>query len=99
LEEKDKKSLSDKDEDESKAAKSLKDKEEAKQMAQKVHTSIQQLYKEVPEVPLVVEAMVEEHVVNISESIKGISMNIIEMELRATPGTTSEEREKRERTV
>jgi uncharacterized protein (DUF3084 family) len=93
------KSLNDKYEAEEKATKALKEKEEVKQMAQKVHATIQKLYKEVPEVPMVVEAMVEEQVVNISEAIKGLHMKITELEVRTTPGTPPEERAQRERTA
>jgi hypothetical protein len=82
-----------------KVTKSLKEKEEVNRWHKKVHTAIQKLYKEVPEVSMVVEAMVEEQVVNISEAIKGLHMNITELEVCATPGTPLEERAQREWTV
>jgi hypothetical protein len=41
-------------------------------LAQKVQATVQQLYKEVPEVPMVVEATIEEQVENISEAIQGL---------------------------
>jgi hypothetical protein len=48
---------------------------------------------------MVVEAMVEEHVVNISEDIKGLHMNITDLEVHTTPGMPPEERAQRERTA
>jgi hypothetical protein len=48
---------------------------------------------------MVVKAMVEEHVVNISEVIKGLRTNIRELEVRTTPGTPPEERAQMEQTM
>jgi hypothetical protein len=48
---------------------------------------------------MVVEAMVEEQVVNISEAIQGLCKNITELEVRATPRIPPEERAQREWTV
>jgi hypothetical protein len=68
-------------------------------MAQKTQVVIQKLYKEIPEVPIVVEATMEEKVLKIGEVIKGLCMRIEDLQLRSTPGTPPEEREGRERTM
>jgi hypothetical protein len=51
------------------------------------------------EVPLVVEATMEEHVSRISEVIKGFRTRIEELQFYTTPGTPPEERVGRERTM
>jgi hypothetical protein len=91
--------LKEKGKAEAKADKYLKEKDEVKQLAEKIQATVQSLYKEVPKVPLVVEATVEDQVSNISIIIKGLQNKIIELELRALPGTPPEEREQRERTT
>ena len=48
---------------------------------------------------MVVKATVEEHVVNISEVIKGLHTNIRELEVRTTPGTPPKERAQMEQTM
>jgi hypothetical protein len=66
-------------------------------LAQKIQATVQNLYKEVPKVPLVVEATVEEKVSKISAVIKGIQNKITKLELCTLPGTPPKEREQRER--
>jgi hypothetical protein len=61
--------------------------------------AIQKLYKEIPEVLMVVEATLEEHVSKISEVIQGFCTRIKELEVCTTPGTPPEEKEQRERTT
>jgi hypothetical protein len=51
--------------------KSLKEKDEAEIMAQKTQATVQKLYKEILGSPIVVEATMEEQVLNIGEVIKG----------------------------
>jgi hypothetical protein len=68
-------------------------------LAEKIQVTVQNLFKEVPEVPLVVEAIVEEKVSKISAVIKGLWNKITELELCTLPGTPPEEREQRERTT
>jgi hypothetical protein len=51
--------------------KSIKEKDKAKNIAQKSQTVAQKLYKAIPEVPIVVEATMEEQALKIGEVIKG----------------------------
>jgi hypothetical protein len=51
--------------------KSFKEKDESRSMAKKTQETVQKLYKEIPEVPLVVEVTMEEQVQMIGEVIKG----------------------------
>jgi hypothetical protein len=57
--------------DEERATKSLQEKDKAKSMVQKTQTVVHKLYKEVPKVPLVIEATMEEQFMKVSEVIKG----------------------------
>jgi hypothetical protein len=61
--------------------------------------TIQKLYKEIPEVPMIVEATMEEQVSNIGEVIKGFCTKIEDLESCTVPGTPPEEREQREKTM
>jgi hypothetical protein len=54
----------------------MKEKKEVEHIAEKFHTAIQKLYKKVSEVPMVVEARVEEQVWKISEAIQGLCKKI-----------------------
>jgi hypothetical protein len=94
-----KKSKIEKSEVEGKVTRALKDKDEVEQMAQKVYTTLQKQYKEVPEVLMVVESTMEEKVGNISDDIKGLRTNTIDFEVHATPRKSPEERAQRERTA
>jgi hypothetical protein len=47
-----------------------KEKEEAEFMVQKMQTNVQNLYKQVAEVPLVIEATMEEQFLKIGEVVK-----------------------------
>jgi hypothetical protein len=49
----------------------FKEKDESMSMVKKTQAIVQKLYKEIPEVPLVVEATMEEQVQMIGEVIKG----------------------------
>jgi hypothetical protein len=49
----------------------VKQKDEAERMAKKTQATVQNLYKVIPEVPLVVEVTMEEQVHMIGEVIKG----------------------------
>lgn len=60
---------------------------------------VQKLYKEMLEVPIVVEATMEEQVLKIGEFIKGFQSKIEDLQLWSTLGTPPEEREGRERTT
>jgi len=55
------------------------------------------LYKEILEVPIVVEATMEEQVLKNCEVIKGFPMRIEDLQLRSTSGMPPEERERREK--
>jgi isocitrate dehydrogenase kinase/phosphatase len=68
--------MKDKNEVKERAMQALKEKDEVKIMAQKTQVVIQNLYKEILDVPIVVEATMEEHVLKISESIKGFNTKI-----------------------
>jgi hypothetical protein len=68
-------------------------------MAQKIEVVIQNLYKEIPEVPLVVEATMEEHVSIIGEVIKYFHRKIENLQLCTVRGTLPEEREGTKRTT
>jgi hypothetical protein len=57
------------------------------------------LYKEILEVPLVVEATMEEQVSRIYKVIKGFPRRIEDLQLCTASGTPIEEREGRERTM
>jgi chromosome segregation ATPase len=56
---------------EERAMKALQEKEEVEAMVQKTQAIVQKLYKEVPEVPLVIEATMEEQLSKIGEVMKG----------------------------
>ena len=58
---------------EERARKSLKEKVEIEIMAQ---MTIQKLYKEMPEVLIIVEVIMEEHILNIGKVIKGFRSKI-----------------------
>ena len=65
-----------KNEVEERTKKYLREKDEAESMAQKRQATIQKLYKEIPEVRIVVEDTMEEKVLKIGEVIKGFQSNI-----------------------
>jgi chromosome segregation ATPase len=69
VEEKVERMLKEKSEAEEKDEKALKEKDEAEKMAQWIQMVIQNLYKEIPEVPMVVEATMEEQS---QESVKSL---------------------------
>jgi cell fate (sporulation/competence/biofilm development) regulator YmcA (YheA/YmcA/DUF963 family) len=69
---------------EERARKYLKEKDEAKIMAQKTQAAVQKLYKEIPEVPIVVEANMEEHLLKISEVIKYLCTRIEDLQFCST---------------
>jgi hypothetical protein len=64
---------------------------------QKIQEAVQNLYKEIPEFPIVVEATMEEQVLNIGEVIKGLREQIQDLQLRNMPGTPLEMCKGRER--
>jgi hypothetical protein len=78
------------------AEKALKEKDEDEQMVKHIQMAIQKMYKEIPEVPIIVEATMEEHVSNIGEVIKGFRSKIEDFESHTVPRTPPEEREQRE---
>jgi len=63
--------LKDKIEVEESVKKILKEKEKAEIIAQKTQVVVQNLYKEILEVPIIVESTMEEHMLMIYEFIKG----------------------------
>jgi phage shock protein A len=63
--------MKEKNEAEERAKKALKEKDEAEIMAQKTQATVQKLYKEILEVPIVVEDTMEEKVLKIGKVIKG----------------------------
>jgi hypothetical protein len=84
---------------EERARKYVKEKDEVKSMEQKTQAPIQKLHNEMPKVLIVVEATMEEHVLNIGEFIKGFQSKTGDLHFRSTPGTPPEAREGRERTM
>jgi hypothetical protein len=68
-------------------------------MAQWIQITIQNIYKEIPEVPMVVQAIMEEQVSIIYEVIKGFHTNIEDLESCTMPGTPPEKKEQREMTT
>jgi translation initiation factor IF-2 len=62
--------LKDKTEAEERVRKSLKEKDEVETIAQKTQEVVQKLYKAIPEVPIVVEATMEEQVLNMVKSLR-----------------------------
>jgi hypothetical protein len=84
-------------EEEEKSKEIRKEKEEADKLTQKVQAVVQQLYKEVPEVRMVVKATIEEQVGNINKAISGLRKKITTLEGSTTTGTPPEERAQRER--
>ena len=81
------------------AKKALKEKDEVEKMMQKTQANIEKLYIEILEVPLVVEATMEEHVSKISKVMKIFRIRIEELQLHIVLGTSRGEREGRERTL
>jgi predicted nucleic acid-binding Zn-ribbon protein len=77
----------------------LKEKDEVEQQAEKIQQAIQKLYKDIPEMSMVVEATLEEQVSKIREVIKGFHTRIEDLESHTTPGTPPEEKAQRERTT
>jgi hypothetical protein len=63
--------MKDKNEAKERVNKSLKEKDEDESIVQKTQAVVHKLYKEIPEVPIVVEATMEEQVLKINEVIKG----------------------------
>jgi hypothetical protein len=61
--------------------------------------AFEQVYKELPEVPMEVDTSIEEQVSKINEAIQGFFSKIIKLESCTIPGTSPEEREKREKMV
>ena len=53
------------------------------------------MYKDILEVPIVVEDTIEEHVSRINEVIKGVCTKIGDLEVRNMWGTPPEEKEQR----
>jgi DNA repair exonuclease SbcCD ATPase subunit len=89
--------LKEKSEVEKKAKKSLKEKDDAEKMAQQIQTVVQNLCKEILEVPMVVEDTMEEKVSRIDEVIKGLHTKIEDLESCTMLGTHLEEKEQREK--
>jgi hypothetical protein len=63
--------LKDKTEAKERVSKSIMEKDGVEHIVQKTQVVVQKLYKEIPEVPIVVEDTMEEQVLNIGEVIKG----------------------------
>jgi hypothetical protein len=61
-----------------------------KHIVQKTQEVVQKLYKAIPEVPIVVEATMEEQVLNIGEVIKGFRAQIEDLQLWSMPGMPPE---------
>jgi hypothetical protein len=97
VEEKVDRALKEKNESKEKVEKVLKEKDGAEKMEQQIQTVVQKLYKEIPEVLIVVEATMEEQVLRINEVIKGFRTRIEDLQSCSTSGTPPEEREGRER--
>jgi hypothetical protein len=97
VEEKFDRMIKEKNEAKEKTEKVLKEKNRAEEMELWIQTVIQKLYKEIPEVPMVVEAIMEEHISRIGEAIKGIFTRIEDLKSHSTLRTPPEEREERER--
>jgi hypothetical protein len=76
----------------------LQEKDEAEKKVERVQQAIQKIYREILEIPMVIEATIKEHIYNISEVIKEFCNNIGELEARTTPGRPTEEKEQRDRT-
>jgi hypothetical protein len=74
----------------------LQEKDEAEKNIERVKQSIQKIYREILEIPVVIEATIEEQIKKTSEVIQGFCNRIRESGMRATPGTPTEEKEKRE---
>jgi heterodisulfide reductase subunit B len=72
-EEKDEMILKEKSEVEEKDERILKEKDEVEQQVEKIQQAIQKLYKDILEIPMVVEATLEEQVSKIREVIKGFA--------------------------
>jgi hypothetical protein len=68
--------------------------DEAKNKEERIQYAIQKVYNDIPEVPMEIDAPIEEKVSNISESIQGFHANIVDLEACTTPGTPPKEREK-----
>ena len=77
--------VKEKDEAEQKAERILKEKDEAKQQEERIQRVIQKLYKEIPEVPMVVESTLEEQVSKINELIQDFHTRIRKFEAHTTP--------------
>jgi hypothetical protein len=67
-------------------------------MVERIQIVIQKLCKEIPQVSMVVESTLEEHVSKIIEVIQGFCTRIRELEVRTTSRKPHEEKEQRERT-
>jgi hypothetical protein len=63
----------------------LKEKDKVEGIVQKTQTTVQKLYKAIPEVPIVVEATMEEQVLKIGEVIKGFRVQIEDLKLWSMP--------------
>jgi type IV secretory pathway VirB4 component len=92
VEEKVNRVLKEKNEAEEKAEKALKEKEETEKMAQRIQMAILNIYKEIPEVPMVVEAIMKEQLSRINEAIKGFRTKIEDLQSRSMSGIPPEER-------
>jgi hypothetical protein len=79
--------LKGKAEAEERVRKSLKEKDKVETIAQENQVAVQKLYKAIPEAPIVVEATMEEQVLNIGEVIKGFIEKIQDLWLRKMPRT------------
>jgi type IV secretory pathway VirB4 component len=99
IEEKVERILKDKSKVKEKAYRILKEKDEVEQQEERIQQAIQKLYKDILEMPSVVEATMEEQVSNIREVIKGFCTRIEELKSRSTSGTPPKERAGRERTT
>jgi len=89
--------MKDKTEVEQRVKKYLKEKDKVEGIVQKTQTIVQKLYKVIPEVPIVVEATMEEQVLIIDEVIKGFRVQIEDLKLWSILGTPPEVQEGRER--
>ena len=70
----------------------MKVKYEAKKMAHCIQTVVQKLYKQIQEESIIVEDIMEEHVSNIDEIIKGFCMRIEDLQFHNTSRTPLKER-------
>jgi seryl-tRNA synthetase len=82
---------------EERVKKYLKEKDEVESITQKTQEVVQKIYKEILEVPIVIEATMEEHVLNIGEVIKGFRETIQDLQLMKMLGNPPEVYKCRER--